>query len=176
MRFGLVLNGVFWGVFLIFLGLCAIFKTVFHINISVFRIGLALLIIYIGLSMLFNGPHFRVEKNTVLFDNREIAVDEQDEYNVVFGRGIIDLTTLPAERRTRRTEINVVFGEGIIEINPEVPMKIKVNSAFSGTKLPDGNRISMGEYIYRTENYTENNEGIQVNANVVFGSLVFVEK
>lgn len=168
-----MLSGVFWGAFLIFLGLCTILKTVFHINISIFRIGFALLIIYIGVSMLFNGSRFRVEENTVLFDNREMVVGQKDEYNVIFGRGVIDLTTLSAE--TKRTEINVIFGEGVIKIDPERPMKIRVNSAFSGTKLPDENRVSMGEYTYRTPNYEEKNGGVEVVASVVFGNLIFTE-
>ena len=168
MRFWFGFNGIFWGVFLIFLGLCAIFKTVFHLNISVFRIGFAFLIIYLGLSMLFNGPHFNVENNTILFGNRELILDEQGEYNVIFGRGLIDLSTLSAEHRTQRTEINVVFGEGVIKINPNLPMKIKVSSVFAGARLPDGNRVTMGDYTYQTPNYAENNEGILVEANVVW--------
>lgn len=168
-------SGLFWGIFLIFLGFCAILKTVFHINISIFRIGFALFIIYIGISMLVNGSRFRVEENTVLFDTRELVMDRKGEYNVIFGRGVIDLTTLPEERTARRTEINVIFGEGVIKTNPEIPMRIKVNSAFSGTKLPDGNRVAMGEYTYRTPNYTEGNGGLEIVANVVFGSLVFTE-
>lgn len=138
-----MLSGIFWGIFLIFLGFCAILKTVLHINISIFRIGFALFIIYIGVSMLVNGPRFRVEENTVLFDTRKIVIDRKGEYNIIFGRGEIDLTSLP-EQTGRRTEINVIFGEGVIKINPEIPMRIKVNSAFAGTKLPDGNRVVMG--------------------------------
>lgn len=169
-----MLSGIFWGIFLIFLGFCAILKTVLHINISIFRIGFALFIIYIGVSMLVNGPRFRVEENTVLFDTRKIVIDRKGEYNIIFGRGEIDLTSLP-EQTGRRTEINVIFGEGVIKINPEIPMRIKVNSAFAGTKLPDGNRVVMGEYTYRTSNYTEGNEGLEIIANVVFGNLVFTE-
>ena len=176
MRFSLLLDGVFWGVFLIILGLCAIFKTIFNINISLFRIGFALLIIYIGLSMLFNGSPWRDEKNTVLFDNRELVLEEQDEYNVIFGRGLLDLTMLPSQHQTQRITINVVFGEGVIRIKRDVPMTIKVNSVFSGTKLPDGNQITMGEYTYRSGENTENKEGVMVEANVVFGSLVFNEE
>jgi len=176
MRFGLVLNGVFWGVFFIILGLCAIFKTVFHINISLFRIGFALFIIYIGVSMLYNGSSFRVDKNTVFFDEREFSGAEHDEYNVIFGRGVIDLTVLPAQHRSQRTTVNVVFGEGVIKTKRGVPTTIKVSSVFSGTRMPDGNRVAMGEYTYRTGEATENTEGIMVEANVVFGNLVFSEE
>jgi len=170
-----VFSGIFWGVFLIVLGLCAILKTVLHINISLFRIGFALIIIYIGLSMLVNGPRFRVEENTVLFDDRQIMADPNGEYNVIFGRGVIDLTALAGEETARRVEVNVIFGEGVIKINPEIPMRIKVNSAFAGTKLPDGNRVAMGEYTYRTPSYPGGNGGLEIEANVVFGSLAFTE-
>ena len=175
MRFSLLLDGVFWGVLLIILGLCAIFKTIFHINISLFRIGFALLIIYIGLSMLFKespgGP-----KGILCFDNRVLVLEEQDEYNVIFGRGLFDLTTLPSDNGARRITLNVVFGEGVIKIKRDAPLTIKVNSVFSGARLPDGNRITMGEYIYRSGEKTENKERVLVEVNVVFGSLVFNEE
>lgn len=176
MRFSLLLDGVFWGVLLIILGLCAIFKTIFHINISLFRIGFALLIIYIGLSMLFKESPWRAERNTVLFDNRVLVLEEEDEYNVIFGRGLFDLTTLPSDNRARRITLNVVFGEGVIKIKRDAPLTIKVNSVFSGARLPDGNRITMGEYIYRSGEKTENKERVLVEVNVVFGSLVFNEE
>ncbi|NLM36747.1 MAG: hypothetical protein GX202_01310 [Firmicutes bacterium] len=176
MRLSMFLSGVFWGIFLIILGLCAIFKTVFHINIPVFRIGLALFLIYIGLSMLFKGPPWRGEKNTVLFEERDLVLEEQGEYNVIFGRGVIDLTTLPSPPQDRRIEVNVVFGEGVLRIKRDTPLTIKVNSAFSGVRLPDGNQISMGEYTYRSGEQTGNGGRVLVEAKVVFGSLVFDEE
>ncbi|HBR28451.1 MAG TPA: hypothetical protein DD789_03315 [Firmicutes bacterium] len=175
MRFGFAFNGIFWGGFLIVLGLLAVFKAVFHLNISVFRIAVALFLIYIGLSMLFGGPHFHVENNTVLFGDRELIVAEQDEYNVVFSRGLVDFSDLPTEHRNRSFEVNVVFGQGMIKINPAVPMIIKVSSVFAGAQLPDGNRVTMGDYTYRTPSYADNNEAIRVEANVVFGNLIFTE-
>jgi len=175
MRLGL-LDGVFWGVFLIILGLCAIFKTVFHINVSLLRIGFALLIIYIGVSMLFNGSSWRTDRNTVLFDDRELVLAEQDEYNVIFGRGLFDLTALPAQNRTRRLTLNVVFGEGVIKIKREAPITSKVSSVLSGARLGDGNQITIGEYTYRSGEKTEHKEGVLVEVNVVFGSLVFSEE
>jgi hypothetical protein len=126
--------------------------------------------------MLFSNYRFRVEKNTVLFDDREVIVDQKSEYNVIFGRGVIDLTSYAEEQPTKRMEINVIFGEGVIKINPERPMKIKVNSAFAGTKLPDGNRVAMGEYTYQTPNYKDGDGGLEIFANVVFGSLAFLER
>jgi predicted membrane protein len=175
MRFGFVFNGIFWGGFLIILGLLAIVKAVFHLNISMFRIGFALLIIAIGLSMLVTRPRFHGGNNTVLFGNRQLFLAEQDEYNVIFGQGLIDLSAVNNEPRTRQLEINVVFGEGVIKINPDLPMTIKVSSVFAGAELPDGNRVTMGDYTYRTPNYTEHNGGIRVKANVIFGNLVFRE-
>jgi hypothetical protein len=98
-----------------------------------------------------------------------------EEYNIIFGRGVIDLTAISTENQ--RTEINIVFGEGIIKVNPELPMEIKVSSVLSGAKMLDGNNIAMGEYTYRTKSYNENNaEGLLVEATVVFGKLEFIEK
>ncbi|HHW11962.1 MAG TPA: hypothetical protein GXX33_03035 [Firmicutes bacterium] len=176
MRVSMSLNGVFWGVFLIILGLFAVFKTVFHINVSLFRIGFALLLIYIGLSMLFNGSPWRGEKNTVLFDNRDFVLDKQGEYNVIFGRGLLDLTTLPSQPQGQRITVNVVFGEGVLKMKRDMPLTIKVNAAFSGVRLPDGNQITMGEYTYRAGEPTENSGRILVEVNVVFGSLAFKEE
>jgi predicted membrane protein len=175
MRVGFVFNGIFWGGVLIVLGLLAIVKAVFHLNISLFRIGFALLIIYMGVSMLLSRPHFDVENNTVLFGDRQLFLAEQDEYNVIFGRGSLDLSALNNQERTRQIGINVVFGEGEIKINPDLPMKIKVSSFLAMAELPDGNQVTMGEYTYQTPSYAEDPARIQVEANVVFGNLVFSE-
>ena len=59
---GFVFSEVFWGIFLIIIGLIIVVKVVFGINIPLMRIILALLLIYIGVSYL-TGWFLRPQEN-----------------------------------------------------------------------------------------------------------------
>lgn len=55
-------------------------------------------------------------------------------------------------------------------------MKIKVDAAFASAKMPDGNRISFGDYTYQTKSLKEGEDYLRVDADVVFGELVIEER
>lgn len=177
MRMGFIFNEVFWGVFLILLGAAVIIKVVFNINIPVIRIVLAFFLIYLGIRLMIGwGVHQEKPNNTVLFnDGRIEATNAAEEYNVIFGRGNIDLTKLvPSDTAVAR--VNVIFGGGVMRIDPSQPVWIEVNSAFGEARMPGGNNISFGKYIYKTQGYQEGKPAIRIEANVVFGGLEIVER
>lgn len=175
MKIGFFFSGVFWGVLLIILGISTIVKTVFNVNIPLFRTAFSLFIIYIGLTMLFNGFSFETEKNTVLFSERKMnATNSFDKYNIIFGKGEVDFTVRPPEYGRR--EVNIIFGSGIIRISSDIPVKIKVHSAFAAAFMPDGNQIAFGEYTYRTGSLKEEENYLEIEANVVFGSLQIIDR
>jgi hypothetical protein len=72
--------------------------------------------------------------------------------------------------------VNTVFGSGTIKINPDVPTLIEINSAFAGSRLPDGNAIAFGKYVYKNKSYSDTVKNLKVDASVVFGSLDIIEK
>lgn len=177
MRLGFMFTGVFWGVVLICIGVLAILKSVFNINVPIFRSAVALLIIYIGLSILVNGFYFERQKQSIMFDSYNIEVsDSHAKSDIIFGSGTIDFSDFALTEEHPKQEVNIVFSSGRIELPAGLPAKVVVSSAFGSANLPDGNSISFGEYTYKTSSYKEGENFLYIKANVVFSSLKVVER
>lgn len=177
MKMGCLFSGVFWGVLLILLGASILVKVLFNITIPILRIAFALLLVYLGIKILTGGPLFRKGKCSVWFGESKIeATSSSEKYDIVFGKGVIDLSKISLTGGSIKAEINTVFGAGIVKINPELPTQIIVNSAFSGAKMPDGNVISFGKYTYKSANFKPEENHLFIEANVVFGGLEVVTK
>lgn len=177
MKMGFIFTEVFWGVLLILLGAAIVIKVVFNINIPIIRLLLAFILIYLGIRLMIGwGFHKEQPNNTVLFnDNRIEATNPAEEYNVIFGRGTIDLTKL-VPSNTAVAKVNVIFGGGLIRIDPSQPVRIEANSAFGEARMPDGNNVTFGNYIYKTPSYQEGKPALRIEANAVFGALEIVER
>jgi hypothetical protein len=175
MKMGFIFSQVFWGIFLILLGISFILKVLFHLDIPVFRLFVSFLLIYMGLRVLTGG--FSCERNSrnLIFNDYQFKVNTDGEYNVIFGRGIVDLSEYQVNANTY-IKINVIFGSGLIKLDPAQPLKIRVNSAFAGAKMPDGNMISFGEYNYQTPAVKEDQPYGKMEVNVVFGEMQLTEK
>lgn len=174
MKMGFIFSQVFWGIFLILLGISFIFKVLFHLDIPVFRLFVSFILIYMGLRVLTGG--FGCERNSrnMFFNDYQFKVNTDGEYNIIFGRGVVDLTSYQADANTR-IKINTIFGSGLVKLDPAQPLKIKVNSAFAGARMPDGNMISFGEYTYQTPAVKEDQPYGKMEVNVVFGELQLTE-
>ncbi len=178
-KMGFLFTGLFWGSILVLLGLSVILKAVFHINIPVFRIAFGLVIIYMGIRVLTGGHFGRVSDNTVLFEESRVEMSAiSDEYNVLFGKGVIDATNRPEDRKVRKVEVNTIFGHSTIKISTGVPTIVKVSSAFGGCRLPDGTMVSFGEYTYRNKAAQQSEAVTIIKSSVVFGGsdVVLVEE
>jgi hypothetical protein len=173
MRFGLLSGGVFWGLFLIFIGVLYTLRSIFNLNIPVLRTIVALFIIYIGVSMLINSGSAR--RNTVIFDERNMSNTDSQEYNIIFGTGVVDLSKVNIDSDVRK-EIDTVFASSTIRVDPDIPARIVVNSAFAWAQMPDGNGIAFGQYTYVTKSYVPGEKHLEVKADVVFGELKIVEQ
>ncbi|NPV69286.1 MAG: hypothetical protein HPY55_01415 [Firmicutes bacterium] len=175
MRDGFFWGGAFWGLLLIVWGVLALLRSFFNINLPVFRILVALFFIYMGVSVLVGGFGHTGDKNTVLFGERTIPGDPAaDEYNIIFGSGVIDLTRLtPVDRG--HIEVNVIFGGGTVKINPEIPIRIHASSAFGSASLPNGSATFFGEQTYTTKAAAEGVKMIELKVSTVFGSVTVIE-
>ncbi|MCK4339399.1 MAG: hypothetical protein KAW87_05370 [Candidatus Cloacimonetes bacterium] len=172
-----IFSSFFWGFIIILLGLSIIFRAIFHIRIPFFSIVFALIFIYIGLRILFGTFGIRTSHNTIIFSDSTVKAKNYDNhYNVIFGKGVIDLSNLSPIDRNIKVDVNTIFGEGIIKINPEIPTIIQVNSVFAGARMPEGNVAALGSSEYRTKSFIENKYYLKIKANVVFGELRIIEK
>ncbi len=177
MKMCFIFSGFFWGVVLIVIGILIILKVFLRVDFPIFRILFSLLLIYIGIRVLIGGWRLKTIRNSVIFGESTIRVTKlAKEYNVIFGKGVIDLSQVELATEPTKVEINTVFGRGEVMINPELPTIIEVNSAFAEATTPDRNRTHFGKYTYRTEKYREGEACLRLEADVVFGSLEFFEK
>ncbi|OGS20524.1 MAG: hypothetical protein A2252_09705 [Elusimicrobia bacterium RIFOXYA2_FULL_39_19] len=174
-------SGIFWGAVLILLGISVILKVAFNINIPVFKIGVGLVFIYIGIRMItggFFGQDWccRTDRNSEMFGEFKTQyTPERKEYNVVFGKSILDLSEIKLQESPAAVKSSTVFGETIIKVKQDIPVMIIVSSAFAGAKMPDGTVLSFGNYTYKSKAYKDGEKFLKLEADVVFGSLVIEE-
>jgi len=169
-------GGAFWGVVLVILGVLFILSAVFHFQVPVFRIFFAILFIWMGISVLSGGWRhvgmgWRGDRGWRSETEVRAGENVQKEYSVIFGKGNINLTGVTVKEGTVQTEINTVFGSTVIKMNPGIPAKVILNSAFSSARMPDGNVTTFGEYTYKTPSFKEGENALIIKADVVFGSL-----
>lgn len=168
---GFLFSGIFWGIVLIVLGVTVILNMALHIHIPIFRVLLALLLVYLGVIVISGGFKPKQVKSDVIFSDATVTgVNDSKEMNVIFGRGVLDLTD-PATFKPGRVEYNVIFSGGVININKNLPVRIRLDSAFAGARMPDGNIVSFGNSDFLTPSFKDEKEGLVIHANVVFGGL-----
>lgn len=165
---------LFWGLLFIALGAAFLIKYVFQLNISVFRVIFGFVLIYFGISSIVGG-FTTSTKNDVIFGKGNIQASKADnEYNMIFSNGEIDLRNVKIQDSNNNIEVHVVFSNGTVRLNPDVAAVVKVTSAFGTASVP-GNSVSFGEYTYKTRGYREGEPYLNIDANVVFGKLDITE-
>ena len=167
---------IFWGLFLIFIGFALIIKYVFNLDIPVGKIVIALFFISIGIKLLVGQTKFlhtgKKETDIIFNDARLNGKDiSASEYNVIFGKLVLDLRDMELSDLPKRLEINTIFGATEILINESLPIHIKAEAVFSGAKLPNGNTVTFGNSEYSTSSYNPSDKFLMINGDVIFGGL-----
>jgi hypothetical protein len=172
--------GFFWGIILIFVGLAIIFRVVFDVNL--FRIIIAVVIILFGIRILVgkNLVKEKSGKNHDTFFSEQRFNDlpkDKTEYNIVFGKSVYDFTRMDTPMTaTVKIKINAVFGAAIIKINRNMPVKIKSEAVFGGSRMPDGNTVAFGSINYTTDSFKIDAPHLFIESGVVFGGIeIFAE-
>jgi predicted membrane protein len=177
MKMGFIFSGVFWGVIIVILGLSIIVNVLFGVRIPIVRILFAIFLIWLGITLLTGGSFWSKNKHAAIFEEKKIdTISPSGKYDIVFGKGVIDLSNIVLKDEVYKVEVNTVFGSGTIEISKEMPAKVVVNSVFAGASMPDGNTIAFGQYTYKSDSLKDNKNYLLVNASVVFGGLQIESK
>jgi len=170
---GFMASGLFWGVVLCLLGVSILLKVAFNLDIPVFRIVLAGVLIVLGIRLLL-GTSLKGSppRNTIAFSEGEVRPGGDDRnVTVVFGHGRLDLTGIRPEDHKDPIEFTTVFGSSTLRLDPAVPTRVTLSSAFGGAKAPDGTQLAFGTYVYRTPGQTDDVPFLDIRATVVFGGL-----
>ncbi|HYW81970.1 MAG TPA: hypothetical protein VFB30_01865, partial [Spirochaetia bacterium] len=75
---------------------------------------------------------------------------------------------------TVRTEVNVVFGSGTLRLNPAMPVRVNMSSAFGTVEAPGGRSIAFGDMVYTSPSYKDGAPALEVHATAVFGRLTIL--
>ena len=166
-------DGIFWGIVLIVVGVWFLARRFIPVQIPVFRLLVAVLFVYVGIRVLVGGPLARPGHNAVFAESHMKYTPGWDrDYNIIFGRGVVDLTDVTVGSAGVRTEVNVIFGTGTLRINPSLPLRIDMSSAFGTVEAPNGRSVAFGDTVYTSPSYKDGAAALEVHATAVFGRLV----
>ena len=167
---GFFFSSLFWGIILVVLGITVILKAVLKIDIPVIKILFAIILIYWGLKLLI-GYETRKSESTIIFNKASIKTSPSGgEYNVIFGNGEIDFRDLDLKDNKVSVEVNVIFSSGDLILDVDLPVKIKASTVFGEIKLPKGNAGFLGDSVYYSDNFQENEHYLYLEITTVFGN------
>ena len=172
-------TGIFWGVFLLLLGMVLIIKVVFNLDFPVFKVLVGVFLVLLGVKLLLGrfGPSWHGPTEHTVFSEQVYDTPEPDkEYSVIFAKGVYDFTGVDLSKGSYKTEISTVFGGTQIIIPREAPVRIKADAAFAGAELPDGHTAVFGTTVYESDNFSPDSAYIDIKVSVVFGGLQVIRR
>ena len=172
--------GLFWGAFLLLLGVALIIKVVFNVDFPVFKVLVGIFLVLLGLKVLFGRTifaerHFDAEDTVFserIYDNPESG----KEYTVLFGKGVYDFTNVDLEQGSFHAKVSTVFGGTQIIIPAHKPVRVKADAVFAGAELPDGNNAVFGTSVYESESWSTDTASIDIKVDVVFGGVQVIRR
>ena len=183
MRMGnFLFGGLFWGILLVLFGVSLIFKTIFHIDLHLGRIFFAAVVILFGISMLTGRHTFgrHISRNgdeytSVFNDGPGTSGEIERQYNILFGREIIDLRDWDPEKDPLNVEVNTIFASAELLLPGDAVATVKGTTVFGSTRFPDGDTAAFGDRTYRQQG-NRTGQSLYVETNTVFGSLLVLKR
>jgi hypothetical protein len=170
-----LVDGIFWGVLLIVVGVWFLVRRYVPFHIPLIRVIIAVIFVYIGIRVLVRGPVIQ-DRNTMVFSESSLQWSPAHgrDYNVIFSSGTVDLSGVALAGETIRTQVNVIFGSGTLRLNPAMPVRVNMSSAFGTVEAPGGRSIAFGDSVYTTPSYKDGAPALEVHATAVFGRLMIL--
>jgi hypothetical protein len=167
-----LVDGIFWGVLLIVVGVWFLVRRYIPFHLPLIRVIIAVIFVYIGIRILVRGPVLQ-DRNTMVFSESSLqwSPSHGRDYNVLFSSGTVDLSGVTLTGETIRTQVNVIFGSGTLRLNPSMPVRVNMSSAFGTVEAPGCRSIAFGDSVYTTPAYKEGAPALEVHATAVFGRL-----
>jgi len=171
---------LFWGAFLLLLGIALIIKVVFQIDFPVFKVLVGIFLVLLGIKVLFGRfimPSRHFEPEETIFNERIYDHPESGkEYSVLFAQGVYDFTDVDLSNGSFNTKISIVFGGTRIIIPGDLPVRISADAVFAGAELPDGNTVAFGSAVYESDSWRSDSASINIKVDVVFGGVQVIRR
>ncbi len=172
--------GIFWGAFLLLLGVALIIKVVFNVDFPVFKVLVGIFLVLLGMKVIFGKflippANFKAEEtifNERVYDNPESG----KEYTVLFAKGVYDFTNVDLAKGSFRVKVSTVFGGTQIIIPRDKPVRIQADAVFAGAELPGGNNAVFGTSIYESDTWRADSASIDIKVDVVFGGVQVIQR
>ena len=172
--------GIFWGAFLLLLGIALIIKVVFQVDFPVFKVVVGIFLVLIGLKVLFGRtifPSHHFEPEETIFSERTYENPEPGkEYTVLFAKGVYDFTNVDLSKGSFHTKISTVFGGTQIIVPRDVPVRITADAVFAGAEMPDGSSAVFGSRVYESDTWSPDSASINIKVDVVFGGIQVIQR
>ncbi|GAB4112943.1 MAG: hypothetical protein Kow00103_03690 [Candidatus Caldatribacteriota bacterium] len=168
MRF---IAGFYLGILFLLVGIVLLLNVFFHFHLNVFKLLVGTLIISLGILILFNGLGFQSSRDIILKEGSIVVSDLEEEYNILFSSGRLDLSKVKLESGFKKVKINNLFAEGKLLLNPEVPALIHASSVFGQLILPDNSSVNFGSRDYQIGEIKPSQGYLKIEANAIFGRL-----
>ena len=172
MKMVTIIDGIFWGVLLIVVGVWFLVRNSLPVHIPIARVIIAVVLIYAGIRVLVLRPVVK-DSNTVVFSESTLTYSPSHgrDYNIIFSSGLVDFSDVTLSAGGVKTEVNVVFGNGTLRINPSQPVRVNMSSAFGTVDSPNGRSVAFGDAVYTTPSYRDGAPALEIHATAVFGKL-----
>jgi len=167
---------LFWGLVIILIGVSIIINHVFKIDFPLFKVIIALLIIWFGISLLLGSFNFKKVSSgefSSVFSGQNYSpdrIDDDTEFNAVFGSSKIDLRNTEFTKDDINIEINAVFGSVKVYLPKHVRVSVKASSAFGSVRGPSHRQDGIGEQQF-TEGAESAKTNLRIEASAAFGSI-----
>jgi predicted membrane protein len=172
--------GIFWGAFLLLLGIALIIKVVFQVDFPVFKVVVGIFLVLMGLKVLFGRtifPSHHFEPEETIFSERTYENPESGkEYTVLFAKGVYDFTNVDLSKGSFHTKISTVFGGTQIIVPRDVPVRISADAVFAGAEFPDGSSAVFGSRVYESDTWSPDSASINIKVDVVFGGIQVIHR
>ena len=172
--------GIFWGAFLLLLGIAMIIKVVFQVEFPVFKVVVGIFLVMLGIKVLFGrfiipSHHFEPEE-TIVSERTYDHPESGKEYTVLFAKGVYDFTSVDLSKGSFHTKISTVFGGTQVIIPRDLPVRITADAVFAGAELPDGNTAVFGSAVYQSDSWRSDSASINIKMDVVFGGVQVIRR
>ena len=164
---------LFWGCLLILWGLSIVLGDVFHIHIPVFRLVFAFALIYFGLRILLPNTFRRPWCPP---GGMAAQSGKPGQNNVIFGRGSIDLSSIPLDKDGGKAEVNAIFSSARVRLGAGQAVRVQATAAFGHVRLPGGRVEAFGDTVYDTKDYSADKPFLALKVNAIFGHIEVVQE
>lgn len=171
-------SSIFWGTFLILIGLSMISKALFGFSFPFAKLMISFMLIYLGISILSNG--FGSKKcntdRSCWFETKGVSFDpykSDQKIETIMARTVIDLTKLEDTQLPRTINLVAIAGCVLVKLSPAIATSLKIESFLSNTQFPDNATVIIGTHHYSTAKDGQQ-AIVTIHGRVVFGSIKVV--